>query len=478
MPTLFVQPELSRWLLRFFLLLLIWLPLPFANNRPEYWWPTEIVILSLIIAWFSQFTVEYIKPNQSTHAARVPLMALAFICLWVSANSIYSGLSTNLSYSPDIHATQSELLKTLCYLALFFLTLTLVTSRRKLRLLAITLVICGTFQAVYGSLMTLSGTEAIWFANKESYIGVATGTFINRNHLAGYLEMSLAMGIGLLIANLNQNPAPNWREMARRWIRTLLGPKARLRICLALMVIGLILTRSRMGNTAFFASMMIAGLMGLYFFRRKSRNSNPAGNGNTRSSNSRNNYGNKGVIILLTSLLLIDVLLMGTFFGIDKLQQRLATTSLEEQRITASTLSLGIIKDNLWTGTGPGTYYTAFPQYRDENISLYYDHAHNDYVEFLSEFGLIGTLPLALLVIHSFITAIRVQIVRRSRLMKAMGFSSCMAIIAIMLHSLTDFNLQIMGNAGTFMVILAIPYVALTIDRKNTQPPNQTSHSI
>lgn len=102
----------------------------------------------------------------------------------------------------------------------------------------------------------MTGLDAIWFLPKEFYRGVATGTFINRNHLAGYLEMTLAIGIGLFIANLEDGKASNWRANLRRWINTLLGPKARLRIFLALMVIGLIMTRSRMGNTAFFSSMM------------------------------------------------------------------------------------------------------------------------------------------------------------------------------------------------------------------------------
>ena len=62
--------------------------------------------------------------------------------------------------------------------------------------------------------------------------------------------------------------------------------------------------------------------------------------------------------------------------------------------------------------------------------------------------------------------AIKVQVQRQSPLMKAMGFAATMAMIAIFLHSWTDFNLQISANAATFMVILALPYVAMTVDRR------------
>jgi len=93
-------------------------------------------------------------------------------------------------------------------------------------------------------------------------------------------------------------------------------------------------------------------------------------------------------------------------------------------------LHIEIAKDHPWTGTGLGTFYTAFPQYRNEKISLFYDHAHNDIAEFASELGIIGLTPLALIWILSLIKSIRVQRERRSQLMKAMGFASTMAMIS------------------------------------------------
>ena len=56
-------------------------------------------------------------------------------------------------------------------------------------------------------------------------------------------------------------------------------------------------------------------------------------------------------------------------------------------------------------------------------------------------------------------------------LMRAMGFSSTMGVISIMLHSTTDFNLQIFANAATFMIILALPYLAISIERRRSSQP-------
>jgi O-antigen ligase len=118
-----------------------------------------------------------------------------------------------------------------------------------------------------------------------------------------------------------------------------------------------------------------------------------------------------------------------------------------------------------------GTYYTVFPHYRDERIGSSFIHAHNDLIEFPSELGLVGLAPLVLLMLSSFVVAIRLQVSNRSRLLRAMGFASSMAIIAIMLHSTTDFNLQVFANAATFMVILALPFICLNIDRADRGLP-------
>jgi hypothetical protein len=47
-----------------------------------------------------------------------------------------------------------------------------------------------------------------------------------------------------------------------------------------------------------------------------------------------------------------------------------------------------------------------------------------------------------------------------------MAFASVMGIIALLIHSTVDFNLQIPANAATFMVILALAWIALSLERK------------
>ena len=166
--------------------------------------------------------------------------------------------------SVDPYASLLGVLQTLFYAALFVLTLRLVGSHRRVRIVLYTLVAMGFAEAVYGSLMTLSGAELGFLQAKVHNRGLATGTFINRNHFAGFLEISLGLGIGLLLSQIRSSaPSRDSRARLREVIRWILGPKMRLRIALAVMVVGLVLSHSRMGNMAFFVSLLVTGALGL-----------------------------------------------------------------------------------------------------------------------------------------------------------------------------------------------------------------------
>ena len=70
----------------------------------------------------------------------------------------------------------------------------------------------GLLQGFYGTMMVLTGLEWLLVDVKEYGHGIATGTFVNRNHLAGYLQLSLACGLGLLLAQLRDQEYASARE--------------------------------------------------------------------------------------------------------------------------------------------------------------------------------------------------------------------------------------------------------------------------
>ena len=416
----------------------------------------EMWILVLAVVWLIQYFRGKAGFNRSFVRAWPVTACLLVTTLWVIVQTlplpagllgllspqsldIHSMTQSYPSLSLDVHATRQSALKTLCYLLLFCLTLLLINDKHRIKLLAQVIVLGGVFQASYGALMTLSGLEYGFFIEKEAYRGVATGTFINRNHLAGYLEMCLAVGVGLMLAELSTRAAADWRDSARRLLRTLLGSKALVRLALVVMVIGLVLTHSRMGNTAFFVSLTAVGGFYLLAVRSITRNT----------------------MIFFGSLLVIDLLVIGNFFGIEEVVERLQQTSVEgEARVDVFRDSLSIVRDYPLTGTGAGSFYSTYPMYDSGNTGFgFYRHTHNDYLQFASELGLPAFALLGFGVLASLWAAIRAQLTRRDRLLQGMGFAATMGIVALLIHSAVDFNLQIPANAAMFIILMALAWV-------------------
>jgi O-antigen ligase len=103
---------------------------------------------------------------------------------------------------------------------------------------------------------------------------------------------------------------------------------------------------------------------------------------------------------------------------------------------------------------------SVFTAYRDRNlVPLTFDHAHNDYLEFLLEFGVGGLALLGAAVLGSLVAAVSVLRRRRDPLLRGCAFASLMGIGAILIHSTADFNLRIPANAALFMVLLALPWL-------------------
>jgi len=446
--------------------LLVWAPLPLGSNRPwsyallvlwvfglaALWlwgaargrwsltpalkraWP----VLALLGAWVGYGLVQ-----------AVPLPGSVLGALSPKAAGLYADAGVQARLSLDLHAALWLWFGSIAYLMLFALILLLVSNRRRLRLLCHALVLAAVAQSMLASIVALSGVP-VWLVEAGPW---AHGTFPNRNHLAGFLEMSVAIGIGLLMGELDHGGRPTWRARLRHWARTLLGRKARLRIYLAVMVITLVLTGSRMGNTAFFASLLIAAGVALLFYRGLPRS----------------------VLVLLVSLVLVDLFILGAWFGLDRVRERLEQTVLtEESRYHVDVQGLNYLEDFWLTGSGGGSFVAVFPGYRDQNLiprSFY--HAHNDYLEFLLEFGVIGLGLLAGVVVVSLAAAVGVLRRRRDPLLRGVAFASVMGVAAILIHSTADFNLRIPANAVLFMLLLALPWLGLSLGHRHlpASPP-------
>ncbi|MGF1755906.1 O-antigen ligase family protein, partial [Vibrio makurazakiensis] len=220
----------------------------------------------------------------------------------------------------------------------------------------------------------------------------------------------------------------------RRWSGGVVSRKMFVRLALIIMVIALVMTRSRMGNTAFFAATTLGGFIALFFFKDKPR----------------------ALIPLIVSLILVDTLVVGTVFGLDKVKDRLEQTSvLKETRDEVIQWSLPIVEQYPLTGTGMGSFYSVFPSYTQFNIG-YYDHAHNDYLQFAVEAGIPATLLLGFMWLWAVVISIRSMSRRNSKTLRGLALGCLIALIGMLIHITVDFNLQAPANAMTFVLILVM----------------------
>ncbi|MGF1766057.1 O-antigen ligase family protein [Enterovibrio makurazakiensis] len=429
------------------LALIVWLPIPLGSNRDWAWSIAEIWIalqsIMLIIAYRGNLPFEPLKQYKTllfglmTFQLWVFVQTLPIHWEWLSILSSKSAEIYQLVGAPegfislDSRMTLASLFKGIAYTMLVFNAIFLVNSSKRLKQVVMMIVISGTLQAFYAAMVVLLDiTESPVFGFTEK--GIATGSFVYKNHLANYLMMALCMGLGLIVTQLHTSPSDSRFVFIKRLLEGILSRKMYIRLCLVIMVIALVMTRSRMGNTAFFAATAIGGIIALVFYKNKPR----------------------ALTALVGSVIAIDTIVVGALFGLENVKQRLVETSLgAESRDQVVIWSLDIIKDFPFTGTGMASFYTIFPMYSKADIG-FYDHAHNDYVQFMVEAGIPATLLLGIVVLYALWRAFSTIRTRHSKTMKGIALGCIMSIIGMLIHISVDFNLQPMANALTFILIL------------------------
>ncbi len=259
------------------------------------------------------------------------------------------------------------------------------------------------------------------------YLKRGSGTFICPNHLAGFLEMLLPLGLAFAMTG-RVRPVP----------RILLG----------------------------YASLVILGGIGV--------------------SISRGGWLATGVSLLLLFALFIRknryripaLLLMVILFGGASLfyrESRDAQHRVQEMltngipndsqiRFSIWRAALEMWRDHVWLGLGPGHFDYRFPQYRPLYVQARPGYVHNDYLNCLADWGVVGTLLILSAWVLIFIGVFKTwKYVRREE--SALGtrpsnraafvLGATIGLVAILIHSFLDFNMQIPANA-----ILAITLMA------------------
>ena len=350
------------------------------------------------------------------------------VCWAVAAFLIYAGFRYRMVLTDQgvEYLARQEVLLVGVYGILFFAILNNLSRQDPIQIISLTLLGVGALISMYAvyQFLTKSG-RVLWSPQYPGYLGRGSGTFMCPNHLAGFLEMVLPLGLAYTLTGRFKPTA-----------KVFLGYAS-----LAVFA-GIAVTVSRGGWIA-------TGLGVLVFFGLLMRH-----------------RGQRlaGIIFL--------ILLIGAsvFFvkNLSVLERRIRVTR-GEQRADASRTELWtsarqMWQDNLWWGVGPAHFDQRFRSYRPDDIQMRPLYAHNDYLNTLADWGLTGmgliSATLALLAVGvvqswKFVQRSNDLTTKRSN-RSAFVLGAVAGLAALLAHSVVDFNMHIPANAIVAVTLMAV----------------------
>lgn len=465
----FNAPVLARVsILGALLLLVVLVALPFASNRTPAF--TLLLGCTALIACASAW-VQVWHPTPDEFPGRASrwgwvVAVLLFVPLGVGFAQAVGWLDT-----ADVHATRLHNHHAALYGLAFVAVLVLVRTTDQLMWLLGAVFAAGILQSVIAILLFSAGSEYVFQGVRVHHGDRATGTFANPDQLANYLGLTMAAGFGLVLAGWKRatGTAPRgWRGSASVVVAFILSPRMLVRLLLVLGVITLVLTRSRMGNAAFFLVVPVVGLLLMW-----------------RSREMR-----KASAVLVISLLVVDVVVVGQWVGLARVVDRLERTEIArtpptgaevpagdahhyvvapppreetlEQRVQAARDLWHAVEQRPWAGWGAGTFFVIFPQFRssEAHVGWNYPHVHSDYVEIAAELGLPTLLALAVAWLATLVRCVQLLSDRSSPPVRGLAAGAAVAMLFVFVHVWVDFHLHITANAYTLTVLMAAVWAA------------------
>jgi O-antigen ligase len=317
-----------------------------------------------------------------------------------------------LSFDP--YKTINELLRAAAFFIVFFISSVAFTDREKLKKMLTVLMLFGFCIAVFAIVQKATWNEKIYWFRELTAGGTPFGPFVNRNHFAGFAGMLVPLGLGYTLTQVQREK------------KILFG------FLTVIIAISLFFSLSRGGIISFLAGMALFSLLVVLTRVQK-----------------------KMIWSIVFFLIIVAAYLL--YLGIDPVIERFYKTDVtREDRIIVWSATLSAYRDFWLTGTGLGTFIDAFPLYASPELRGIFDHAHNDYLEFILETGAIGaTLLLSFLTIlaSSVYTAVKANHQSRRSMIRIGLISS---VFVMLVHSIFDFNLHILSNALLFAVVLGM----------------------
>lgn len=246
------------------------------------------------------------------------------------------------------------------------------------------IIIIGFIIAIFGIVQKLSGSGKIYWLIKKN--GDLFGPYVNYDHYAGYMGMCSALAIAFFMAETRFSSFFLIKGIRKKliWFSSAEASRAIRYLFYAMVMAGSLFYSSSRGGIISFIIAVLIFFFVIIMHTRKSR---------------------RGRLVFFFTLLIILSAVISYWIGPDATYTKFRQLNkmirsiihepsvLSEMRPEIWSDSKKIIPDFYITGTGFGTFSSIFPKYRTHEWGgRFLRYAHCDYLQLISETGVIGLL--------------------------------------------------------------------------------------
>jgi O-antigen ligase len=372
----------------------------------------------------------------SRNALQLPLLGMLLLGLVQllplrsADNAGISSIPFVKSLSLDPYSTRLILVQVGALFIYFAATLVFIDTPNRLRLLVRTITIFGFLLAIFGLTQSFTTNRVYWI--RELPQSQPFGPFINRHHFAGYMELALAMPLGLLFSGSLQKE--------KRFIYL---------FAVGMMVVALIMTNSRGGVISLFAE--IGFLVALSLFGQRHTRHRSAEEKSWITSNATK----AALALAIVIAVLGTVTILGGESGLSRLLGSLNTEDPTTGRAHFWSVTIDIIKTHPILGVGLGAFSVVYTGYDSRNGLLRLEQVHNDYLQVLSDGGIVGAV-LGLFFVISLFRMGFARIESNDVFRRGVATGALAGCFAVLVHSFFDFTLHTPSNALLFLILAAL----------------------
>jgi len=434
-PLLFAAVQPWVWSVYSVLIFSAFLLLLWQDKNKRSWMPNKIVVFT--VGFFFIMTLCQYLPLPAYFLSL--LSPFRYEALSTSNNLLNHSLSWHsLSYSPlNSFSWWTFLISASMF---FFVLRHFCESRRSLKLFAGIMVGLAIAEAIYGLIQALiPSLGVLWVDYIQAGLGDARGTFINRNHFAGFIEMVWPLALGYTLALGYRGKEIHLRKLLAS---DRLNKQILLVLGMVIMLLALLLSRSRAGITGGFIGFLTFVLL-------------------SRSAQKRLPRG----FWIMGAAMIFLIFLYGIKIGFDPIIERFLKIGEEigkgDSRLDIWRDSLVIVKDHP-LGIGLGNFKHVYPVYDVSRISdTRFLYAHNDYLHLLVEAGIPGFLALVsgfFIFLGKSFKKVKQMKSHHDPLRFFLAVGALSGLVSLAFHSFFDFNLHMPSNLIYFVTLIAIVY--------------------